>query len=148
MIQKFKLFKCERLQSLRFLLFSIFIKCSMTQLLIFKLFESVWRYYHGQKKAAQRTISNFPIVGIAASAGGLEAYESFFERMPSKSGMAFILVSHLDPTHISILPEILTKKTKMKAHQIEDGQKIEPNHVYVIPPNKDLSILNGSLILM
>lgn len=120
----------------------------MTQLLIFKLFESVWRYYHGQKKAAQRTISNFPIVGIAASAGGLEAYESFFERMPSKSGMAFILVSHLDPTHISILPEILTKKTKMKAHQIEDGQKIEPNHVYVIPPNKDLSILNGSLILM
>jgi len=62
--------------------------------------------------------------------------------------MAFVLVSHLDPTHISILPELLTKQTKMKVVQITDGMKIEPEHVYVIPPNKDLSILNGKLFLM
>ncbi len=73
------------------------------------------------KKKQSKSISKFPIVGMGASAGGLEAFESFFKQMPSKSGMAFILVSHLDPTHISILPEILTKQTKMKVHQIEDG---------------------------
>ncbi|MCP3875505.1 MAG: chemotaxis protein CheR, partial [Desulfobacteraceae bacterium] len=99
-------------------------------------------------KKQSKPISQFPIVGMGASAGGLEAFESFFKQMPSKSGMAFVLVSHLDPTHISILPEILTKQTKMKVHQIEDGQRIKPNNVYVIPPNKDLSILNGKLVLM
>lgn len=95
-----------------------------------------------------QTKPGFPIVGIGASAGGLEAYESFFKAMPSTSGMAFVLVSHLDPTHVSILPELLKKRTKMKVMQIEDGHKIEPNHVYVIPPNKDLNILNGVLYLM
>jgi two-component system CheB/CheR fusion protein len=92
--------------------------------------------------------TNFPIVGIGASAGGLEAYESFFKNMPSNCGMAFILVSHLDPTHVSILPELIRKQTKMKVLQIEDGQKVAQNHIYVIPPNKDLSILNGCLYLM
>ncbi len=90
----------------------------------------------------------FPIVGIGASAGGLEAYEVFFKKMKKNSGMAFILVSHLDPTHVSILPELISKQTKMKVIQIEDGQKIEPDHVYVIPPNKNLSILNHGLFLM
>ncbi len=91
---------------------------------------------------------NFPIVGIGASAGGLEAYESFFKTMPPNNGMAFILVSHLDPTHVSILPELITKQTKMKTLQIIDGQQVEPNHIYVIPPNKDLTLLNGRLFLL
>ncbi len=92
--------------------------------------------------------TKFPIVGIGASAGGLEAYESFFKAMPADNGMAFVLVSHLDPTHISLLPELISKQTKMKVLQVEDGQKLLPDHVYVIPPNKNLNILNGSLYLL
>jgi two-component system, chemotaxis family, CheB/CheR fusion protein len=90
----------------------------------------------------------FPIVGMGASAGGLEAFESFFTAMPEDSGMAFVLVSHLDPTHISILPELIQKKTQMKVHQVTDGMQIQPNMIYVIPPNKDMAILNGTLHLM
>jgi two-component system, chemotaxis family, CheB/CheR fusion protein len=90
----------------------------------------------------------FPIVGIGSSAGGLEALESFFKAMPSDSGAAFVLVVHLDPTHVSILPELLQKHTKMTVLQIQDGMKVEPNSVYVIPPNKALSLLNGVLQLM
>ncbi len=89
-----------------------------------------------------------PIVGIGASAGGLEAYESFFKAMPADNGMAFVLVSHLDPTHISLLPELIGKQTKMKVLQVEDGQKLLPNHVYIIPPNKNLNLLNGILYLL
>ncbi|MDX2441776.1 MAG: chemotaxis protein CheB, partial [Desulfobacterales bacterium] len=92
--------------------------------------------------------TKFPIVAMGSSAGGLEAYESFFNKMPSKNGIAFILISHLAPDHISLLPELIARKTKMEVLQIEDGQKIKPDHIYVIPPNKDLSILNGSLFLM
>ncbi|HIG31423.1 MAG TPA: chemotaxis protein CheR [Verrucomicrobiales bacterium] len=90
----------------------------------------------------------FPIVGIGASAGGLEAFESFFKSTPSNSGMAFILVAHLDPTHVNLLPELLQKKTKMKVQHIADGMHVEPDCVFVIPPNKDLIILHGTLHLM
>ncbi len=99
------------------------------------------------KQSAQKR-NRFPIVGMGASAGGLEAFELFFKVMPSNSGMAFILISHLDPTHVSILPELIQKKTKMKISPIKDGLKVEPNMVYVIPPNKDVAILNGVLHLM
>ncbi len=85
---------------------------------------------------------------MGASAGGLEAFESFFKAMPSNSGMAFILISHLDPTHVSILPELIQKKTKMKIIPIKDGLEVKPNRVYVIPPNKDVAILNSFLHLM
>ena len=90
----------------------------------------------------------FPIVGIGASAGGLEALEAFFKNMPSDAGIGFVLVVHLDPKHVSILPEILQKHTQMPVRQIKDGMRVEPNHVYVIPPNRDLTILNGSLQLL
>ena len=93
-------------------------------------------------------IDGFPIVGIGASAGGLEAFESFFKAMPGDSGMAFVLVSHLDPTHVSILPELIQKKTQMKVHLITNGLTIQPNMIYVIPPNKDMAIINGTLQLM
>lgn len=94
------------------------------------------------------TQSTFPIIAIGASAGGLEAFEIFFKSMPADSGMAFILVAHLDPTHVSLLPELIHKSTKMNVRQITDGVKVDPNSVYVIPPNKDLSILHGTLYLM
>lgn len=99
-------------------------------------------------EAAIETPSGFPVVGIGASAGGLEAMETFFKAMPFDAGLGFVLVVHLDPMHISILPELLQKHTKMPVCQIEDGMSVEPDHVYVIPPNKDLSILNGTLSLM
>ena len=90
----------------------------------------------------------FPIVGIGASAGGLQAFEMFFKHMPADSGMAFVLVPHLDPKHISILPDLLQKHTKMSVSLVEDGMKVQPNEVYVIPPNKFMAILHGVLHLM
>ncbi len=90
----------------------------------------------------------FPIVAIGASAGGLEAYEAFFKSMPSDSGMAFILVAHLDPSHVSLLPELIQNRTKMEARQAKDGMKVQVDHIYIIPPNKDLRILNGVLQLL
>ncbi|MEJ2690293.1 MAG: chemotaxis protein CheB, partial [Deltaproteobacteria bacterium] len=89
-----------------------------------------------------------PIVGIGASAGGLEAFEAFFTAMPADAGLAFILVPHLDPTHSSIMPELIQKRTRMRVLQIKDGVRVEANTVYVVTPNQDLSILNGTLQLM
>jgi len=90
----------------------------------------------------------FPIVGLGASAGGLDALEQFLRGVPRDSGMAFVVVQHLDPTHKGILPEILQRATKMPVWQVTDRMKVEPNCVYVIPPNKDMSILNGVLHLL
>jgi two-component system CheB/CheR fusion protein len=86
-----------------------------------------------------------PIVGIGASAGGLEALESFFRHVPDKSGLAFVVVQHLDPNHKGMMAELLARVTPMKVLQIKDRLKVEPDFVYVIPPNKDLSILRGIL---
>ena len=87
----------------------------------------------------------FPIVGIGASAGGLEAFELFLKNLPTDTGMAFVIIQHLDPTHKGILPELIQRKTKMPVLQASERLKVKPNHVYVIPPNKSLSILNGTL---
>ena len=92
--------------------------------------------------------SGFPIVAIGASAGGLEAFEAFFNAMPSESGIAFVLIAHLDPSHVSLLPELLQKHTEMPVHQVQDGVQVTPNNVYVIPPNKQLTIFNGALVLL
>ena len=92
--------------------------------------------------------ADFPVVGIGASAGGLEAFEQFFTHMPGDSGMAFVLVPHLDPTHVSLMTDLLKKYAKMEVVTIEDGMKIQPNFAYVIPPNKDLAILHGTLQLI
>lgn len=91
---------------------------------------------------------SFYVVGIGASAGGLDALERFFGNMPENSGMAFIVVSHLDPNHISIMPELIQKSTKMKLFQAEDGMTIKPNSVYVAPPNRDLAIFHGIIQLI
>ncbi|MEI8047746.1 MAG: chemotaxis protein CheB [Bacteroidota bacterium] len=91
--------------------------------------------------------SQFPIVGIGASAGGLEALEQFFTSTPKDTGMAFVVIQHLDPTHIGIMPELLQRSTQMKVLQVTDHLQIKPNQVYVIPPNRSMSVLNGFLYL-
>jgi two-component system, chemotaxis family, CheB/CheR fusion protein len=87
--------------------------------------------------------TDFPIIAIGASAGGLETFTIFFKAISAKSNMAFVLITHLDPTHISLLPELLQKSTKMIVKQVIDGMRLHPNTVYVIPPKADLEILNG-----
>ncbi len=91
--------------------------------------------------------SSFPIVGIGASAGGLEALEDFFKNMPKVSGMAFVVIQHLDPNHAGYMPELLQRITTMKVLQVNDRLKVNPNCIYVIPPNKSMSILRGTLHL-
>ncbi|HXT41261.1 MAG TPA: chemotaxis protein CheB, partial [Candidatus Angelobacter sp.] len=90
----------------------------------------------------------FPIVGLGASAGGLEALELFLKHVPAKSGLAFVIVQHLDPTHKGIMPELLQRATTMKVIQVKDRTKVRPDCVYVIPPNKDMSLLHGVLHLL
>jgi len=98
--------------------------------------------------ASEKEAKPTHIVGMGASAGGLEAFEQFFSNMPSDSGLAFILVSHLDPTHISILPELIQRSTDMRVIQVGGGTVVKPNTVYIIPPNSDMAILNGTLQLI
>ncbi|MFM2005112.1 MAG: hypothetical protein RLZZ09_767, partial [Pseudomonadota bacterium] len=88
------------------------------------------------------------VVGIGASAGGLEALEHFLSHVPVASGLAFVVVQHLDPTHKGMLPELLQRVTPMKVRQAVNRMPIEPDAVYVIPPNKDLSLLHGKLHLL
>jgi two-component system CheB/CheR fusion protein len=90
----------------------------------------------------------FSIVAIGASAGGLEALEQFFGNMPADTGLAFVVIQHLDPTRVGILPELLQRVTQMQVQQATDGMLVEPDCVYVIPPNKSLSVLNGHLHLL
>ena len=87
------------------------------------------------------------IVGMGGSAGALEAFEQFFTHMPLDSGLGFVLVTHMDPTHKGMMPELLGRCTTMKVVQVEESMPVRPNHVYIIPPNKDMSILNGVLHL-
>ncbi|KAB0663821.1 PAS domain-containing protein [Oryzomonas japonica] len=89
----------------------------------------------------------FPIVGIGASAGGLEALEQFLGRVPANSAMAFVIIQHLDPTHKGIMPELLQRATGMAVFQVRDRMRVKPNCVYVIPPNRDMSIMHGTLYL-
>jgi len=116
----------------------------------------------GSKKESPRIVSKakpkakpprperalLPIVGIGASAGGLEALELFVRNVPPKSGMAFVIVQHLDPTHKGVMAELLQRATAMKVMQVKDRTQVQPDCVYVIPPNKDMSILHGILHLL
>jgi two-component system, chemotaxis family, CheB/CheR fusion protein len=93
--------------------------------------------------------STFPIVGIGASAGGLAALEAFFAHMPSDSetGVAFVIVQHLDPDHKSILSELVRRCTRMRVFDVADGMALEPNCAYIIKPNRDLALSEGKLRL-
>ena len=97
-----------------------------------------------------KVAEGFPIVGIGASAGGLTAFEAFFSGMPTDTDpdMAFVLVQHLDPNHKSILTDLIRRYTRMQVFEVEDGMTVMPNCTYIIPPNRDMAFLNGSLQLL
>src|SRR2546430_15597866 len=82
----------------------------------------------------------FPIVGVGASAGGLEAFSELLSVLPTDLGMGFVLVQHLDPGHPSALAHILTRHTSMPVCEVVDDQRVAPNHVYIIPPTQGLAI--------
>ena len=100
--------------------------------------------------AEQAPEASFPIVGIGASAGGLAAFEAFFSGMPADTdpGMAFVLVQHLAPDHKSLLCGLIQRCTRMQVFEVEDGMRVQPNCTYIIPPNRDMAFLNGSLQLL
>lgn len=90
----------------------------------------------------------FPIAGIGASAGGLEALEQFFSHMPDNAGIAFVVVQHLDPNHKGMMPELLQRTTGMTVLEAGNRMPIKPDCVYINPPNKELSILHDTLYLL
>ncbi|MDQ3775724.1 MAG: EAL domain-containing protein [Pseudomonadota bacterium] len=89
--------------------------------------------------------SPFPIVGIGASAGGLEAFTQLLAHLPARTGMAFVLVQHLDPRHESRLTDLLARATQMPVIEASQGLPVEPDHVYIIPPNTTMAIARGAL---
>ena len=100
-----------------------------------------------EKSASERKRPTVPVVGIGASAGGLDAFERFLDTMPANSGMAFVLVQHLDPDRESQLAELLQHHTRMPVQQLSGATPVQADHVYVIPPNKSLTIEDGVLQL-
>ena len=92
--------------------------------------------------------SPFPVVALGTSAGGLEALEAFLKHVPGRSGMAFVVVQHLDPTRKGMLVELLLRVSPIPVVQVEDRTRVRPDHVYVIPPNKDMSMVHGVLHLL
>src|SRR2546428_6262084 len=91
---------------------------------------------------------SFPIVGIGASAGGLEAFKQLLHALPIDTGMGFVLVQHLAPTHASNLAEILSRSTRMTVMEVRDESSVRPNRVFVIPPGRNMIISGGALQLL
>src|SRR6266545_3261647 len=100
-----------------------------------------------EEETPRQDIPRFPVVGIGASAGGIEAVKQVLQALPADTGMAFVLVQHLDPTHASMLTEILSRATSMPVSEVTDQMAVEPNHVYVIPPGMNMAISQGTLRL-
>ncbi|MEI8200249.1 MAG: chemotaxis protein CheB [Eubacteriales bacterium] len=102
-----------------------------------------------EKEEHPKSPRQFPVVGIGASAGGLAAFEAFFNGLPSDRDleMSFVLIQHLAPDHKSILTDIIRRYTKMQVFEVEDGMAVRPNCAYIIPPNRDMAFLNGTLQL-
>src|SRR5581483_10694334 len=88
-----------------------------------------------------------PVVGIGASAGGLEAFTRLLEHLGATTGMAYVFVQHLDPSHPSLLPSLLAHVTTMPVREVTDGMQVESNHVYVLPPNATLTLAQDTLTL-
>src|SRR6185295_3227745 len=99
-------------------------------------------------RAAVAQQPSFPVVGIGASAGGFEAVGELLNALPADTGMAFVLIQHLDPTHESMLAPLLARKSALPVSQVKEGIAVEPNHVYVIPPNTRMDIQDGLLKLI
>ena len=98
-------------------------------------------------RAKRLSKDDFPVIGIGASAGGLDAFGKFFSKMPEDTGMTFVLVQHLDPSHASNMVELLRRQTKMPVAEVKDGMKLEPDHVYMIPPNKSMTVTDRTFLL-
>ena len=90
---------------------------------------------------------SFPIVGVGASAGGLEAFTQLLKQLPVDTGLGFVLVQHLDPQHPSVLTQLLARSTEIPVREVTDNLRVKPNHIYVIPPNTRLNIVHGVLKL-
>jgi two-component system, chemotaxis family, CheB/CheR fusion protein len=106
---------------------------------------------NGSQKKVKTKDTSLPIVGIGASAGGIAAFEKFFFGFSSENieiNVAFVLVQHLDPHHESLLSEILRRYTKMNVFEVEEGMIAKPGCVYIIPPNRDMAIYNGTFSLL
>src|SRR5260370_18971170 len=88
-----------------------------------------------------------PVVGIGAAAGGLEAFTRLLSRLPEQTGMAYVLVQHLDPAHQSLLPDLLARATKLPVREITSGMTVEPDHIYVAPPAADLTLEQHTFVL-
>ena len=100
-----------------------------------------------QNTSDKTAAAAFPIVGLGASAGGLEAFTQLLHALPTDTGMAFVLVQHLDPKHSSILTELLAKSTTLPVHEAVHGVKLKPDHIYVTPPNVKLALKSGAFCL-
>ena len=100
-----------------------------------------------ETKRLAEEFNDFPVVGIGASAGGLRSLESLFDHMPSDTGMAFVVIQHLSPDFKSLMDEILARHTDMAISIATHGMKVEPNHIYLIPANKELRIVDRKLKL-
>jgi len=98
-----------------------------------------------RRPVKSESVTPFPIVGIGASAGGLEALDAFVRNLPADTGMAFVVVTHQHPDHTSLLPELLSRETNLPVVTAEDGITLRPNHIYVSTPGGTLAILNGRL---
>ena len=94
-----------------------------------------------------KRILDFPVVGIGASAGGLEALQEFFKNLPIRPGAAFVIVQHLSPDYKSLMDELLARYTSMKIHKVTDGIEIQLNHIYLIPPRMNMTVFHGKLFL-
>src|SRR5437667_5575171 len=90
---------------------------------------------------------SFPIVGIGASAGGLEAFTKLLQKLPADTGMALVFIQHLDPKHESILTNLLSRATRMPVHEVTQKMRVLPNQVYVIPRNTNMRVVDSALVL-
>ncbi len=103
---------------------------------------------HSPSSARRLQNKSVPVVGVGASAGGLEAFQQLLSHLPTTTGMGVVFVQHLAPRHESMLAELLSRNTKIPVHEVKDGMKVAPDHVYVIPPNNNMVISDGVLHLM
>jgi two-component system CheB/CheR fusion protein len=100
------------------------------------------------KTLLTQDMTQFPVVGVGASAGGLSAFTKLLKSLPLDTGMAFVLVSHLDPKHTSLLPELLSRVTALPVMEITGELPVKPNHVYIMPPKFTVVIRKGVLHLI
>src|SRR5580704_19299583 len=101
----------------------------------------------GSRLRVVAVLPAFPIVGVGASAGGLDAFTQLLKHLPADTGMAFVLIQHLDPKHESILATLLSRATRMAVVEVTNQMRVAPNHVYVMPPNTNMTIANSMLNL-